>query len=158
MATNTLNASSASRMISHIVGFNSAVSRDLIVGGALLLTLLALSSCTTPPVLSPPAPVPPLAPSSVTTDHARYSPVPVNALPGWQKDELRGVWQAWLTNCGSARVRAQANMAALCDAARLLGTAQAVPSLDALRGFIEQHFQAWAVQSLDGKAEGLLTG
>ena len=100
-----------------------------------------------PPCAECPAcPAPPRAPE------ARYERVPFAALPGWSSTALAPGLGAFASACarmspGSALVRA-------CDAARALPPGDEA----AARAFIEASFEAWALSSGDGAAEGTITG
>ncbi len=125
-------------------------SAAAILGSAVLL----IAGCTTPPPAAPPA-LPPAAPIDapavpLTQPHARWVPVTFDDLPGWEADRSSELWPALLRSCQ----RPPLEWARLCAEA-----AKAPPAGDeAVRAWLQQHLQPYRVESLDGRAEGLVTG
>lgn len=115
---------------------------------------LLIAGCTSPPPAAPPA-VPPAAPIDapavpLTQPHARWVPVTFDDLPGWEADRSSELWPALLRSCQ----RPPLEWARLCAEA-----AKAPPAGDeAVRAWLQQHLQPYRVESLDGRAEGLVTG
>ena len=73
-------------------------------------------------------------------------------MPGWAGATLAPGLRAFATGC--ARIAAPVALRRACEAAR------ALPADDeaAARSFVEATFDAWAVASADGSAEGMVTG
>ncbi len=115
---------------------------------------LLIAGCTSPPPATPPA-EPPAAPvdapaAALTQPHARWVPVTFADLPGWEADRSSELWPALLRSCQ----RPPLEWARLCAEA-----AKAPPAGDeAVRAWLQQHLQPYRVESLDGRAEGLVTG
>ncbi|MBP6019096.1 MAG: murein transglycosylase A [Burkholderiaceae bacterium] len=100
----------------------------------------------------------------------KFQAVQWGALPGWQKDDLQLVWKGFINNCkglmrpvgGSLTMPARATPRAwqpVCAAAAQAGVSDAAASTAAVRGFIEQHLQAWRLLDGGGKiAKNTVTG
>lgn len=99
---------------------------------------------TAPAAVAPSAASAPFSPSG-----ARWVPAPWSELPGWSQDPLFEAWNAWLKSCE----RSTAPFAALCPQVRALSIASA----EEQRQWVEQTFQPYRVESLQGQAQGLLT-
>nr|WP_307719735.1 murein transglycosylase A [Massilia psychrophila] len=99
-----------------------------------------------PPPVGPVAvPLPP-APASLMT------PTTFGALPGWQQDDLREAWPAFIGSC-KALVR-KTDWAAPCTAAATVNQADGA----AIRVFFESWFVPNQVRAVDGDDSGLITG
>lgn len=103
-----------------------------------------------PPVIPTPLPepvpaVPPLAAPLMT-------PATFAALPGWQQDDLRQAWPAFMASC-AVLVRKEEWKPA-CTAARNVAPADAT----AVRGYFESWFVPNQVRAPDGADTGLITG
>ena len=81
---------------------------------------------------------------------SRWVAVAWDALPGWSADRSADVWPALQRGCE----RPAAGWAALCAEVRL------APASDdtTTRAWLMQRLQPYRVESLDGGAEGLITG
>ena len=90
---------------------------------------------------TPPAPVAPLTPTTFS------------ALPGWQQDDVRQAWPAFMQSCSVLAARA-AEWKAPCAAARSVAATDA----GAVRRFFEQHFVPHQVRNPDGSDTGMVTG
>ena len=142
-----------------------------------LIALVSLvSACTTtpqqpqpepakqPPVRMPP-PVGPVAvppqpesqpdspPPAPETPPAPLTPTTFGALPGWQQDDVRQAWPAFMQSCSVLASRA-AEWKAPCAAARSVAASDA----GAVRRFFEQYFVPHQVRNPDGSDNGLVTG
>ncbi len=131
---------------------------SLLAAGALLM-----AGCETPaprpPVDAPaPAPAPPVAPAP---DAPKVPPAAVGArlraatwdeLPGWREDDPAAAWDALLRGCVALKNHEAWND--ICTAARQIER----PEREAARRFFQRHFTPFQVQTLDGNAEGLVTG
>jgi membrane-bound lytic murein transglycosylase A len=130
---------------------------------SLVLVALALAACTTtPPPKAPvamqppagtvavPAPVPPEPPKAAPTP--LMTPTTFGALPGWQEDDLRQAWPAFMASCRAIGVKAQWKTP--CSAARVVDAADGA----AVRQFFEQYFVPNLVRASDGADTGLITG
>ena len=128
---------------------------------------LALAACTTPeprpvpeparpPVTMPPPVIPtPLPPTPPTVPPAAtpvLTPTTFAALPGWQQDDLRQAWSAFMASCG-VLVRKEEWKPA-CTAARSVVSSDA----SAVRGYFESWFVPNQVRAADGADTGLVTG
>ena len=128
---------------------------------------LALAACTTPeprpvpeparpPVTMPPPVIPtPLPPTPPTVPPAAtpvLTPTTFAALPGWQQDDLRQAWSAFMASCG-VLVRKEEWKPA-CTAARSVVSSDA----SAVRGSFESWFVPNQVRAADGDDTGLVTG
>ena len=101
-----------------------------------------------PPAASAPAPAP--APAVIQRTSARWVAVPFTDLPGWEADTLSDWWPALLRGCA----RPSASWATLCQQAAPLANADAATQ----RAWLQQRLQAYRVEALDGRRDGLLTG
>ena len=97
------------------------------------------ASSTNPSRLTPP----------ITQAKSRWIPVQWSELPGWPHDALQEAWTAWMQSCQ----RSATATAALCAQAQRLNGAEQL----AQKQWLEQHFQPYRVETLQGEAEGLLT-
>ncbi|QNA87796.1 murein transglycosylase A [Massilia sp. Dwa41.01b] len=137
------------------------------VPASLAAVALLLAACGTPPQ-QPPAPVPPKQPDVVMPPPVgpvgipvpTPAPVPVppmtpvsfDTLPGWQQDDLRQAWPAFLASC---RVLAKKpDWSAACAAT---GGVDAGDS-DAIRRYFETYFVPNQMRMPDGADYGLITG
>lgn len=110
-----------------------------------------------PPVLSiptipaKPAPSVTEAPPSAAPDkRSRFVPVEWRDLPGWDKESMPDVWSVLLGNCE----RASGLMTNLCPQVRRLTLA----SDEEQKQWLMQTLQPHRIESLEGEADGLLTG
>ncbi|GAB3554950.1 murein transglycosylase A [Noviherbaspirillum agri] len=119
-----------------------------------------LSSCTTlPPEKSADKPVQikPAAPAQTPAQPAesfndRFRPASFASLPGWDKDNLREAWPAFLMSCEA--LARKADWKELCMAAGSVESGNE----KAIRGFFETHFQPYQLINPDGTETGLVTG
>jgi membrane-bound lytic murein transglycosylase A len=81
---------------------------------------------------------------------SRWTPVSWQDLPGFAEDNIYEAWNAFLKDCE----RPPATIARLCPEVRQLSIAGAQEQ----RGWLVQRFQPYRVETLQGAAEGLLTG
>lgn len=112
------------------------------VANALVLAWLAvLAGCT----------VAPRHPEgTVLREQSRWVPAQWTELPGWKDDSLQQAWPALLRSC--ERPNAQWN--AVCAKA-----AKHPPRGDRqMREWLAEHLQPYRVESLQGAAQGLITG
>jgi membrane-bound lytic murein transglycosylase A len=115
-----------------------------------LASLLAviLAACAGTP--APKCPQCPAVPAPRT--EVRYEPVSFDAIPGWQSAALAPGMTAFVRGC--ARISPGNPLHRACEAARRI----AVDDEAAARRFVEEAFAAWALQTQEGPAEGLVTG
>lgn len=120
-----------------------------------VIVALCLAACTTtrplPPVTPPtpptkPTPTPPEA-QAQTLQKSTFA-----ALPGWDKDELREAWPAFITSCQTLIRRNEWKNA--CTAARQVNANDE----GAIRAFFETNFTPFKVFNPDGSDTGLVTG
>lgn len=124
---------------------------------------IALAACTTPPPKPPPvvmpppvkpvpmpepAPVPPPKPEPTPL----MTPTTFGALPGWEQDDLREAWPAFMASCGVLVKKDEWNEA--CSVARTVDRADG----NAIRLFFESFFVPNQVRAADGADSGLITG
>src|SRR5471032_1364909 len=134
------------------------------------LTVIALSlaACTSTPLPPSPAlPVPPVHPTPPPVTPPPPTPVPTPpvkpgppqlvastyaALPGWDRDDVRAAWPAFMSSCGV--LVKKADWKEVCTIARSVngGDEQAV------RGFFEAFMVPNQVIAPDGATDGLITG
>lgn len=110
---------------------------------------------TKPPVVMPPPvmPVPPVeVPPEVTPPAPLMTPSTFSALPGWDKDDLRQAWPAFVASC-SVLVRKD-EWAEACTAARAVSGADGA----AIRSYFEAWFVPNQIRAADGTDAGLITG
>ena len=130
----------------------------LVVSALIVGTLAACSTRPPAPVtpsvpsVQPPAaptvPVP--VPGTLTQSKSRWVPVGWGELPGFEGDALHEAWNAWLRSCE----RPAPAFAPLCGDVRRLSIA----SPEEQRGWIMRRLQPYRIESLEGSADGLLTG
>lgn len=99
-----------------------------------------------PPQPAQPAPEQPPAPTPLMT------PVAFSNLPGWQQDDLRQAWPAFLQSCRG--LSGKADWKAVCAAARSMNA----PDTAAVRTFFETWFVPNLMRASDGADAGLITG
>src|SRR5258706_13510918 len=94
----------------------------------------------------------PGCPGPARPAEAQYQQTPFAAIPGWANAALAPGLRAFAAGC--ARIAAATALRRACDEARSL------PPDDepAARKFVEATFDAWALASADGSAEGMVTG
>ena len=139
---------------------------SLIRKSLLLLIVSGLAACSSappqqpempvaPPVGSvppqPPAAVP-VAPQPWPAPSASLRPTTFAALPGWDADDLRAAWPAFLASC--AALKARPEWASVCFRAQSVGAG----STAAIRRFFEAGFVPYRVVNPDGTVEGMVTG
>ncbi|MDQ1816677.1 murein transglycosylase A [Massilia sp. CCM 9210] len=141
---------------------SSTRSSLLVSAGAVAL---ALAACTTPeprpappvvmppPVMQIPPPAePPVAPPVKAEPAPLMTPSTFGALPGWERDDLRQAWPAFMTSCGVLVRKPEWKTA--CGAARTVDAKDGA----AIRGYFETHFVPNQVRAADGADTGLITG
>jgi membrane-bound lytic murein transglycosylase A len=130
------------------------------------IVALALVACTTP---EPPTPVPPpvkMPPPVMPIPLPPQPPVPpepapptplmtpstFSAMPGWEKDDLRQAWSAFVASCNVLIRKDEWKDA--CTASR------SVPAADgtAIRSYFESWFVPNQIRAADGADTGLITG
>jgi len=114
---------------------------------AVLIAGAILAGCATTPSTCPPPPSP--------APHTMYEPASWSALPGWNSDDMKDAWPAFLATCETAGRRQR--WQAVCNAAQ---AAHPVTSGD-VRAFFESRFQPFAIVKEVGSqddAVGLITG
>jgi membrane-bound lytic murein transglycosylase A len=125
-----------------------------------------LAACTTaPPQPSPqpkpqPAPTPqppvklppPVAPVPSAPPAQLFTPVGFELLPGWQQDDLRQAWPAFMASCRA--LGAKPDWKTPCASAKLVDTFDVA----AIRQYFETYFVPNRVRAADGADTGLITG
>lgn len=148
-----------------------------------LLAALALAGCALTPASAPapapaappplaaapaPAPAPVAAPApgaatgggnvagqarTFSTQHATYTSVGFDALPGWGRDDFAESWSAFLESCRVLTHRGAQWQALCARAARVDGK-----SNPAIRGFYESEFAAYQIRDDARRPDGVVTG
>ncbi len=83
---------------------------------------------------------------------SRWVPVAFTDLPGWEQDRSAELWPALLRSCE----RPAPEWLSLCGQARAASLLNS--SDEGTRQWLQQHLQAFRVESLSGAGEGLITG
>ncbi len=167
--------------ISRITRINLLVSVALIVSSMLACTSIPeqpLAPLSTPTTSTPLTPVTPSTPSSTSSN--TFKPSTYAALPGWEQDDVREAWPAFLASCNvltkknaidrkakrtvqtnrvdqvsqANQIRSNNDWAEPCSIARDVNPQDNV----AIRVFFETFFTPYQVVNVDGSEEGLLTG
>ena len=99
-----------------------------------------------------PPPVGPIAVPLPPRPAPLMTPTTFGALPGWQQDDLREAWPAFIGSC-KALVR-KTDWTAPCTAAATVNQADGA----AIRVFFESWFVPNQVRAVDGDDSGLITG
>ncbi|WP_353404205.1 murein transglycosylase A [Duganella hordei] len=142
----------------------SLTRRSLLV--PLTVVALSLAACTTTPLppekpvppAGPAVPVPPVAPPAQPTPEPakptalQLVPTTFAALPGWDKDDVRAAWPAFMSSC-SVLVK-QPNWKEPCTIARSVNAGDE----QAIRTFFEAFMVPNQVVAPDGATDGLITG
>jgi membrane-bound lytic murein transglycosylase A len=133
--------------------------------GLVLLIVGSLAGCGSTPVLRTPLPerapgsapvaTPPAASARTTAStfapgKSRWVPVDWSALPGFSQEGLHEAWGAWIRSCE----KPASGFAALCSEVRRLS----IQDASAQAQWMQQRLQPYRVESLQGDAQGLLTG
>jgi membrane-bound lytic murein transglycosylase A len=131
---------------------------------SLIAVALALAACTTPPpkpppiVIAPPVqPVPapepvPVVPPPKPAPAPLMTPSTFGALPGWEQDDLREAWPAFMASC-TVLIRKE-DWKEACSVARTVDSTDG----NAIRLFFESFFVPNQVRAPDGADTGLITG
>jgi membrane-bound lytic murein transglycosylase A len=129
---------------------------------SLALVAFLLAACTTTPPQQPAPPVtmpPPVGPVAVPTappppppPTPLMTPTSFSALPGWQQDDLRQAWPAFMASCRA--LGKKDDWKAPCTAAQLVDAGDT----NAIRQFFETWFVPNLVRAEDGADTGLITG
>jgi membrane-bound lytic murein transglycosylase A len=130
--------------------------------------MLALAACTTtpippdqaatpvPPVTPKPAPTPatpgPVAGPATAPAKLQLVPSTFAALPGWDRDDLRAAWPAFMSSC-TVLIK-QATWKESCSIARTVNANDD----QAIRTFFEAFMVPNQVVAPDGATDGLVTG
>ena len=129
----------------------SFISRSL--SASVILVALGLAACTTVSPPSVPEQPPVVAPPKAATAPAEpLRPASFNAIPGWNQDDLREAWPAFLLSCDALARRAEWKEP--CAIARDVNAADRA----AVRLFFESFFTPYQLINPDGSESGLVTG
>jgi membrane-bound lytic murein transglycosylase A len=157
--TSRKNATIASIIKNHIVILMSFTRSSLLV--SLTAVVLSLAACTTapprptvpPPVVPAPVPAPAPAPAPVPPPATpQFVPSTFAALPGWDKDDVRAAWPAFMASCNVLVKRVDWKEA--CTIARSVNGNDE----QAIRTFFEAFLVPNQVIAPDGALDGLITG
>lgn len=130
---------------------------------SLAAVALALAGCATQapqqpaPPQQPPAQQPPVQPPQKPAEPAkpaviRFVPMTFAALPGWERDDVRAAWPAFMSSCSVLVKRAEWKEP--CSIARQVNGNDD----KAIRLFFESFFEPRQVIAPDGADTGLVTG
>jgi membrane-bound lytic murein transglycosylase A len=134
------------------------------VPASLASVAVLLAACTTTPPQQPARPPvvvampPPVGPVAVPPEAPKPPPAPLmtpttfSALPGWQQDDLREAWPAFMASCRA--LGAKADWKSACAATPLVDQRDA----NAVRQYFETWFVPNIVRAEDGADTGLITG
>jgi membrane-bound lytic murein transglycosylase A len=134
------------------------------VPASLASVAVLLAACTTAPPQQPAKPPvvvampPPVGPVAVPPEAPKPPPAPLmtpttfSALPGWQQDDLREAWPAFMASCRA--LGAKADWKSACAATPLVD----VRDPNAIRQYFETWFVPNIVRAEDGADTGLITG
>jgi membrane-bound lytic murein transglycosylase A len=128
--------------------------RFSLLASSIVITALVSACSTTPPKSVETAPAPSQAPptSPVPVAGPVLRPVAFNVVPGWDRDDVREAWPAFLTSCEVMVKRAAWKEP--CTVARTVDANNA----GAIRKFFEAFFVPHQVFNPDGTDNGLITG
>ena len=117
-----------------------------------ILGAVAISACTTPQQAQ--LPIKPNVPfvKPVEKVQATLKPTSFSALSGWEQDDLRQAWPAFLTSC-QVLIKKE-DWREPCTIARDVNASDA----KAIRTFFEAFFVPHQVLNADGSEQGLVTG
>ncbi|OYO32085.1 murein transglycosylase A [Janthinobacterium sp. PC23-8] len=131
---------------------------SLLVSSAAVALVLAACTTTVPPPPAKPMPVAhpvparPAAPDARDAQAPTFTPVSFAALPGWERDDVRAAWPAFMASCGVLVKRPDWKES--CTIARQVNA----DSDQAIRQFFEAFFVPNQVVAADGSHAGLVTG
>jgi membrane-bound lytic murein transglycosylase A len=113
------------------------------------ILLAGCSAYVPPPQIASPA-VPARSTQTIARTSALWVRTDWSALPGWESDTTAEVWPALLRSCE----RPALEWVSVCEQAKA-----APPMNDAsVRAWLLARLQPWRVESLQGNAQGLITG
>jgi membrane-bound lytic murein transglycosylase A len=124
---------------------NQSLARGRVAKWLTMALVVGVAACSTQPFHKPAAPA-----GSLTREGSRWVPVAWQDLPGWNVDTPRAAWPALLQSCQ----RSTPSWTALC--ADALSSSPADDA--AVRTWLIRHLQPYRVESLNGGADGLITG
>lgn len=75
-------------------------------------------------------------------------------LPGWQEDDMQGVWKAWQTTCQALSKRREKKWQQVCDIANSVDTKEA----QAIRSYFQTFFYPQLLTDENSRTTGLITG
>jgi membrane-bound lytic murein transglycosylase A len=105
---------------------------------------------TIAPPAQPPQPQPQPQPAAPL-----FTPVAFEVLPGWQQDDLRQAWPAFMASCRVLSVKPdKPDWKSACGAAKAVDAGDGV----AIRQYFETYFVPNLVRGADGADTGLITG
>jgi membrane-bound lytic murein transglycosylase A len=105
-----------------------------------------------PPIKMPPPSAPVPSVPSQQPPAPLFTPVAFDVLPGWQQDDLRQAWPAFLASCRA--LAAKPDWKTPCATSKLVDAGDGV----AIRQFFETYFVPNLVRAADGADTGLITG
>ena len=167
MNTSRKNAAHASNINTHItILLMSFTRRSLLV--PLTAVALSLAACTTTPlppekpavpappvVVTPPSvppPVVPVPPTPPKPNALQLVPASFASLPGWDRDDLRAAWPAFMSSC--TVLAKQAIWKESCGIARTVNAGDE----KGIRTFFETFMEPSQIIAPDGATDGLVTG
>ncbi len=125
---------------------------SLLASSAAAAVILAACSTTPPPKATEAASAPVATPAPAPAAGPVLRPVGFSGMPGWERDDLRDAWPAFLTSCDVMARRAAWKEP--CTVAREVDSTNG----RAIRTFFEAFFVPHQVFNPDGTDNGLVTG
>lgn len=150
--TNISIAQPASTINSHMAHSLPMLFTRFSLLASAVLGAFAISACTAPQQAKPPikSDMPLVKP--VEKVQKTLNPTVFTAVPGWEQDDLRQAWPAFLTSC-QVLVKKE-DWREPCTIARDVSASDA----KAIRTFFEAFFVPHQVLNADGSEQGLVTG
>lgn len=123
---------------------------------SLVCVVLGLAACTSAPIetapITPPVTELPSKPAEDGKPAEILKPVSFASLPGWEQDDLREAWPAFMASCDVLAKKSEWKEP--CNVALDVNSTE----LSAVRVFFEAFFLPYQVVNLDGSETGLATG
>jgi membrane-bound lytic murein transglycosylase A len=123
---------------------------------SLVCVVLGLAACTSAPIEKAPVAAPvtelPSKPAEEGKPSEILKPVSFDSLPGWEQDDLREAWPAFMASCNVLIKKNEWKEP--CNVALDVN----VTDLSAVRVFFEAFFLPYQVVNPDGSESGLATG
>lgn len=128
--------------------------------GCIVAIVAFLAACSTPPKYSRQSAQEVASGNTYTSRIAELVPVSWADLPGWQEDDLKAAWPAWIRSCEglSKRNPSGLNWKPSCAASLKVNT----NSNESIRSYFQTHMKVMEIRHQTGKSaggvHGLVTG